>query len=124
MISRSNIGGLADDLPIDKVDELDNEGEVGMLDGGLWCPIDRDLSQEVPELLRSTVGLPLIDQPASLGFFDLRCGDINSSGSLVDRGDEICDRLDIVPAVKALMVVMLLSAVSGRGTFRGGEVSI
>jgi hypothetical protein len=120
MISRSNIGGLADDLPNDKVDELDSDGEVGMVGGGLWLPIERDLSQEVPELLRLTVGRPLIDQPESLGFFDLRCGDINSSGSLVNRGDENCDRLDMVPAVKALMVVMRLSAVSGRG----GEVSI
>jgi len=124
MISRSKIGGLADDLPIDKVDELDNDGEVGMLAEGLLLPIEKDLSQEVPELLRSSVGLPLIGQPESLGFLDLRRGDINSSGSLVNRWDENCDWLDMVPAVKALMVVMLLSAVSGRGTFRGREVLI
>ena len=94
--------GIADDLPI-KVDELDN-------------------SQEVPELLRLTVGLPLIDQPESLGFFDLRCGDINSSSSLVNRGVPAL-LVVMLPAVKALMVVMLLSAVSGRGAFREGEVS-
>jgi hypothetical protein len=102
MISRSNVGGLAEDLPIDKVDELDNDGDVGMLDRGLWFPTEKALSQE--ELLRAIVGLPFIDQPDSLGFFDLCCGDLNSSGSSVYRVDENCDRLDMVPAVMALRV--------------------
>jgi hypothetical protein len=104
MISRCKFGRLADDLPIVEVDELDNDGEVGLLDRGSWFPIEKDLSQEVPELLRATVGLPFIDQPESLGFSHLRCGDVNSSGSSVYRGDENCDWLDMVPAVMALRV--------------------
>ncbi len=108
MLSRSNLGGLADDKPLDKVDELDNNGEVSLLGGGFEFPIEKDLSQEVPELLRATVGLPFIDQPESLGLFELCCGVLNSSGSSVYWGDKNCDRLDMgkVLAVMALMVDM------------------